>query len=209
MKKFGWKSVAVALAALPLIASASHAGERRVDVAGYGPAWAGFYVGAHAGLAFTSVEASGHAGPLRASIDEDSTDFGGGLQVGYNFLMSNGLLLGVEGDSSFLNGDVATLRGRLGQVVDDKLFYATAGVAFFDDDIVDSTGFVVGAGVEVDLDRYWKNVTAGVEGLYSTASDEVSCNVGPVNCGADVDVSSFAIRGRVNYHFGGNDGQLK
>jgi outer membrane immunogenic protein len=206
MRKLGWKSAAAALAALPLIASHSQAGERRVDVAAYGPAWAGFYVGAHAGLAFRSVEISGPVVPFGGRIEDDSTDLFGGVQVGYNFLMSSGLLLGVEGDWSFLNGDVATLRGRLGQVIDDKLFYATAGLAFADDDVVDATGLVVGAGVEVDLDRYWKNVTAGVEGLYYTASDEVSCGRA---CNIEADVSSFAIRGRVNYHFGGNDGQLK
>jgi outer membrane immunogenic protein len=208
MKRRELRSVAAALAALPLMASYSHAGERGGDLGGYGPAWAGFYVGAHAGLAFSSVEASAEAGPLRASIEEDDTDFIAGLQVGYNFLTSGGTLLGVEGDWSFLNGDVATLRGRLGQVIDNKLFYATAGVAFPDKEI-DTTGFVIGAGVEVDLNHRWKNVTAGVEGLYYTASDDISCSVGPFDCSAEVDVSAFVLRGRINYHLGGDDSPLK
>lgn len=205
MRGFEWRSAVAALAALPLLASQANAG----DLGGYSPAWAGFYVGAHAGLAFSSVEATAELGPLRVSIEEDSTDFIAGLQAGYNYLTSTGTLFGVEGDWSFVNGDVATLRGRLGQVVDNKLFYATAGVAFPDEDEVDATGFVIGAGVEVDLNHSWKNVTAGVEGLYYTASEEESCDVGGMACTVEAEASAFVLRGRINYHFGGDDKPLK
>lgn len=78
----------------------------------------------------------------------------------------------------------------------------TAGIAWTDpdSDFVDdsSTAFVIGAGAEFDMARYWRNVTAGVEGLYY-AFEEEEGDVGPFHYEADS--SAFILRGRVNYHF--------
>ncbi len=176
------------------------------DYDGYGAAWVGFYAGAHAGIAWASAEATARASyggqTVTASAEADSTDFIAGLQGGYNWLTPGNTLYGVEVDYSFINGDVGTIRGRIGQVMGDKMIYATAGIAFPDEA---DAGFVVGAGVEWDLNHRWQNVTAGVEGLYYTFSEEYSYGFAR----AEVDVDAFVLRGRVNYHFGRGGEVLK
>lgn len=179
----------------------------RADYDGYGAAWAGFYAGSHAGIAWVSAEASagisnGQGGGVSVSARADGSDFIGGLQLGYNWLSSSSMLYGVEFDYSFINGDVGTVRGRVGQVMGDKMLYATAGIAFPSEG---EAGLVLGGGVEWDLSRSYRNVTVGVEGLYYTFSEDYS--YGPVQ--ASVDVDAFVVRGRVNYHLGSDGAALK
>lgn len=192
MTRFGLNAAGVSLAAMLLGAASAHAGEPTGDYYAYGPAWAGFYAGAHAGIAFSEVEFKFSG--IRES-DED-TDLIGGLQLGYNWIAGS-TLYGLEADWTFLSSDVASFRGRLGKIIGDKLFYGTAGLAFIDESGVDTTGFVIGGGVDFDLTQRWNNVTAGVEGLYYDFEDDLCC-------GGEVEASALSIRARVNYHFGKN-----
>jgi outer membrane immunogenic protein len=180
MSKFIAKSVVAAAGAFLLMGSQAYAGGLTEDYNG-SSIWGGLYIGAHAGIGWSSYDATvgGH------HYSDDDTDFIGGLQVGYNWAMSEDMLYGVEADYTFINGDVGTIRGRIGKVIGDKMIYATAGIAFPDDG---DAGFVGGLGVEWDLSHRWQNVTAGVEGLYYTTSDDYG------------DSDAFALRGRVNYH---------
>ena len=114
--------------------------------------WSGPYVGGHVGYS------GGNAAGTLSDPDpmQWSNGFGslyGGAQLGYNYLVSPRLLVGVEADFStpnyFANDDevssrfsaaqrlvtekidfLGTLRGRVGLVRDHWLLYATAGLAY-------------------------------------------------------------------------------
>jgi high affinity Mn2+ porin len=113
--------------------------------------WSGFYIGAHTGFG----GGSSHATLTDPAITESRNAFSGligGVQAGYNYLTSSGLLLGVEADISFPNylpsnhvvssittarstleerwDYVATARGRIGYATGSWLFYATGGLAW-------------------------------------------------------------------------------
>jgi opacity protein-like surface antigen len=123
--------------------------------------WAGFYVGAHAGYRWADSSFTGLPYFFDAPFAGRSESFQAnsgifGAQAGYNFLLSPGVLAGIEGDWSWgsgkstrigrvnTNSDAftfrgtselklgwqATIRGRLGVVNGPWLFYATGGVAF-------------------------------------------------------------------------------
>ena len=147
----------------------------------------GLYVGLHGGYAWQNVsgqfDSTGSATSL-APLDNDGAIVGG--QLGYN-VQYDWFMMGVEADASSTvgsNGPVvnnpqaataanlrtdisylATVRGRLGVVVNDVLLFGTAGVGFgrfrFEEDVA-STAFhntlrdtdtvgVYGGGVEWKL----------------------------------------------------------
>jgi high affinity Mn2+ porin len=127
--------------------------------------WTGVYVGGHLGYAWgssnwtTSFGASGSF-DLAQSIDtfDESGSFFAGLQVGYNYVLPNRVLIGVEADASFPSfqnlegisiGGISTLssplgresysetmlssgsiRARLGYAPGNWLLYATGGFAW-------------------------------------------------------------------------------
>lgn len=135
-------------------------------------AWNGFYVGGHIGYAWgtsnwTMSPAAGPAGSASGSLDFsrgfNSWNEGGswfeGLQLGYNAMLANRVVLGVEADGSFpgyqnLSGvsigsignfsspsfgagsysdtlvDSGTVRARIGYAPGNWLFYATGGFAW-------------------------------------------------------------------------------
>lgn len=193
MSKFIAKSVVAAAAgACMLIGSQAYAGGLSEEYNG-GSVWQGLYVGAHAGIFWASAEATASVPGAHVTIEDDNTDFIAGLQGGYNWTSNNDLLYGVEADYSFVNGDVGTIRGRIGKVMGDKMIYATAGIAFPDEG---DAGFVGGVGAEWDLNSRWQNVTAGVEGLYYTFHEEENYGFGKV----EADLDAFVLRGRINYH---------
>ncbi len=193
--------IAVVTAALVTMGSA-HAADLLVDnAADASPAassidWSGAYIGAHAG--YVSATATGEEGDL---FDEtiDLTGWNGGVYGGVNVVNGN-ILFGVEGDvgtgtvegtadftsieGSGVDGSLtanidwnAHLRGRLGVVADQMLFYVSGGLAVAStsavasldapvDDITSSalhTGYTVGAGIEVALTD---NITLRGEYLY-------------------------------------------
>jgi len=124
--------------------------------------WTGFYVGGHIGYAWgnsnwSTTGASGAFG-LAQPIDvfSETGSFHAGLQAGYDYMLPNRYVIGVEGDASFpsfpnLSGisiggistlstpaigfesysetalAFGTLRGRIGYAPGNWLFYATGG----------------------------------------------------------------------------------
>jgi high affinity Mn2+ porin len=113
--------------------------------------WTGFYVGAHAGFSrgFSRAVLSE---PLSAATDNTFDGMIGGVQAGYNYKFTSGLMLGVEADFSFPNyltsnsvvsslatprsavteqwDYVGTARGRVGYAAGPWLVYATGGLAW-------------------------------------------------------------------------------
>jgi len=125
--------------------------------------WTGFYVGGHLGYG------RGHAsGSLTDAVPTiSSNSFGslfGGLQLGYNHLLTSGFLVGVESDVSFANflgaddivrsrftaqGNlaekidyIARLRGRFGYASGDWLFYGTGGFAWSQARFIETPGLI-------------------------------------------------------------------
>ncbi len=133
--------------------------------------WSGFYVGGHLGYAwghsrFSTAGTTGSidlAQPIGAF--DESGSYVAGVRAGYNYLLSNRVLLGAEVDGSFpsfvnlagvsVSGastfDLApfgsrtyqesvlyngTLRGRIGYAPGDWLFYATGGLAWTRDQLM-------------------------------------------------------------------------
>ncbi len=113
--------------------------------------------------------------PVVAS--SEPSGFTGGFSFGYDLRVFDRWLVGIEADGSF--GDaramagptdygfdyLATVRGRLGvYVMPNWLLYGTAGVGFLGVEVHNQgiplkaadtlTGYVVGAGTEVDFDHF-------------------------------------------------------
>lgn len=145
------KKLVTGVSALALLAFVGTA-----EPAKAGGEFAGFYVGGHAGYGdadFSGIFDSTDAGETLNDLDVDG--FVGGVHAGFNYMlgdtagMFNGLLVGLEVDASFagmsdrVNVDfgnpdtfqaeidvLASVRGRVGVVVDQFLLFATGGVAF-------------------------------------------------------------------------------
>lgn len=124
--------------------------------------WAGFYLGAHAGLASGSTAFADIVNPATNTAYEtvdgsdrfkaSRTGFIGGAQAGYNWQVDH-FVFGVEADLGYLGGDArrfsisapddvagdvrgglyGTVRGRLGFAADRALFFVTGGVIGVDD----------------------------------------------------------------------------
>jgi outer membrane immunogenic protein len=130
--------------------------------------WSGFYVGANAGGAWSNSDADAVLGAngtvdataVKARLNSGHHNtFAGGLEGGYNYVMSNGLLLGIETDigyfginrnrtrtvPSIVNPAVTytvfqsantdwlwTLRPRIGYTFDKFLVFASGGLALTD-----------------------------------------------------------------------------
>lgn len=120
--------------------------------------WSGAYVGGHVGWGYlrdsqTALAAGGFFAPGAANT-MSSNQFIGGLQGGYNFMVAPHILLGVEGEFTWLTHDytstfatnappilltntatpnwVATAAGRLGYTQDNMMIYAKGGGAWLD-----------------------------------------------------------------------------
>jgi outer membrane immunogenic protein len=108
--------------------------------------WAGFYIGAHAGVAWQRAHNSS-VYFMGDGVDRTTkTGFIGGGQIGINFQSGN-IVYGLEGDISGLSGKgtatgapdgytasnqirwLATIRPRLGVAAGNTLIYGTGGVA--------------------------------------------------------------------------------
>jgi outer membrane immunogenic protein len=187
--------------------------------------WTGWYVGGHGGIAWLrhKQDMTGfgiltcNATPLgTCRLDDTGAVLGG--QIGYNWQASPNWLIGIEADGSwtgfkeskqfpfgvgsFHNIDdkidwLASLRGRVGVIAGQTLFYGTGGVAFANFDAgwsrsnsnsllqVDKTtvGWVAGGGIEHAFSRNWsaraeflhyglgkKSITSSIGGpTYTTA----------------------------------------
>ena len=166
----------VAPAALLLVASMSMA-QAADPVAVAVPAAAatpftGFYIGGHAGYGSADYEGTWyhHNTPI-VGFDNRGKLFG--MQAGYNWEIMQNVLLGLEGDITVapwnaaysedgtdsvyghLSG-IASLRARLGYVLDETLIYATGGIAFASSN--------AGGGDTIQHNRRAELVTAAVAG---------------------------------------------
>jgi len=190
-----------------------------VDETG-GHDWSGFYLGLHAG--YSSLDPNS---PDISLIQPDSDGFSGGGHVGFNYMLSEMFLLGIEGDFSFTDLDAtalcdnpiwdcnagadwtATIRARAGVHYNNLLIYATGGAAFIDyngytqdggffPDSETLTGWTAGGGVEF---AWGNNLIFGVEALYM---DFESANM-QYDLPYPVEPDLWTVRGRVSYMFGG------
>ena len=113
--------------------------------------WSGFYIGGHTGYGRGSSSAV-LTDPAIATTSNVFSGLIGGVQAGYNYRLSSGLLLGVEADLTFPNylhlelvvsslatarsdvdeqwDYVGTVRGRVGYASGPWLAYATGGFAW-------------------------------------------------------------------------------
>jgi len=160
--------------------------------------WEGFYLGGHLGYAWgqSNWSTPGVAGSLSIAQTLDTYaeagSFFAGIQGGYNYLLPNRVLIGVEADASFpafpnLSGlgiggtstftspllgaefysdnalAFGTVRGRIGYVLDnDWLLYATGGFAWSRDQL-SLTQIATGANDYPTLWRFGWAAGAGVE----------------------------------------------
>ena len=150
------------------------------DSANVGAPWGGFYAGSIVGygVGASSYSAWPFAWPAssRVALYGQDGQFGpvtGGLQLGYNHILPFGVLLGVQtslqfpdrmnsnlpifypsNGSSVVNDEIqlfGAVKGRLGYVYRDWLFYAAGGFAYDRDHMVSTDG----AG-DVDLGYVWR-----------------------------------------------------
>jgi outer membrane immunogenic protein len=197
--------------------------------------WNGFYVGAHLGGAWADRDfnqTAGGFGVVEAGSTKPSGVVGGG-QIGWNWQFAPNWLLGVEADISGadLRDSVSTtppagvvvvnwtdkidmfgtVRGRLGYVVDNWLFYGTGGFAWVHDKFsrVQSvagansppaglalsntqtpTGWVAGVGAEWGFAPHW---TARIEYLHLDVEGATWGFVAPTGPGGINGLNTFTV----------------
>lgn len=150
--------------------------------------WTGFYVGIQGGYGFSDGIVHRQGGASSGSFDINGGLIGG--TIGYNYQLSNNIVLGAEGDYAWsgIRGSTGvncaapgcstrinsfgTARVRVGYAIDRFLPYLTGGLAVADIRGAAGAfagthfraGWTVGAGVEAAI---WNNVTLKAEYLYA------------------------------------------
>lgn len=131
-----------ALATSAVLSGPAAAGDHRA------PIWDGFYLGLHGGVSWADFDTNGFE-------SFDLTRPTGGVHLGYNLLVG-GLLAGLEGDVNYGRSAIDTsagpgravsidtdwsgsLRARLGAAFGPALVYATAGWAWADVQVVETS----------------------------------------------------------------------
>ncbi|WP_457607096.1 outer membrane protein [Nitratifractor sp.] len=196
------KKVLVSIAAAAAISGMAMAGG---DIAPVAPApvdnWSGFYVGAQLGGVWgdADVERSSDTAVLDRVNGLDVDGWNGGLYAGYNWLLDNNFVLGIEGDWTYIDADDsgsigtqgtakveqkwdASLRLRAGYAMDNIMPYITGGIAWssikttFDNGInatysnTDTyTGWTLGAGIEYAISE---NLHVRLQYRYTDYGDE-------------------------------------
>ena len=148
--------------------------------------WTGFYLGGHFGYGTGSLGPDTNAEPLQGAFFPHSvTGMIGGYQAGYNWQLTNRVVLGVEADISFGSpvdiprlapapfnttiDYVATGRGRLGYAMGTWMPYVTGGVAWGTTHValndlgaivppkryLTHVGWTAGLGIEVAVGGNW------------------------------------------------------
>jgi opacity protein-like surface antigen len=167
--------------------------------------WDGFYVGAHLGAVGSSEDISG--------VSTDPSGVLGGLQAGYNHMLSPNWLIGIEGELSWTSASGSsldfqsnhhwydTLDARGGYVMGSWLFYGKVGGAWMNADYstpgsatsVTRGGFDIGAGAEYMFAPQW-----------SAKAEYTFLDFGRDNLpfsGFTVDTEVHEFKVGVNYHF--------
>ena len=198
------RPVLIAIAALSLTSASALAADIMPMKAAPAPVaaplfnWSGFYAGGNAGavwshLTTTDVDGFAAGGTPGTQTNLHHTGFTGGGQFGYN-IQSGNFVYGIEADigwmglgkKSLITGSVSNTQvgvdsglygdvtGRIGYVVNNSLWYAKGGWAFYDANPLFSTtagftannnlgtysGWTAGAGVEWLIGQNW---TAKIE----------------------------------------------
>lgn len=178
--------------------------------------WDGAFIGAFAGYGWGTLT---DEDDYFAGDDYESTGWQLGVNAGYNFTVSEALVAGIVADVAWadINGEDTTdgisyntdwtgsVRGRLGINAGSFLPYVTAGVAFANNTVTDTTnsyedtqlhtGWTAGAGVEFAVAD---NISLDVQYRYSdygTASYDLN--------GTDYDfgLTSHAVTAGINFKF--------
>lgn len=160
--------------------------------------WTGAYVGANAGYTWANKS----EGPGKGA---DAVV--GGVFAGYNYQMSNGVVVGAEGEVAYGGSDplatwTTSARGRVGYAFDNILVYGAVGgivgqgemKSGGDSDTRTHVGYQVGGGIEAALTS---NITARAEYLYTDTNNR-NYNVGG---GTEGNLDGNAIRVGVGYKF--------
>ena len=200
----------------------------RAVVAPIQTTWTGWYLGAHAGAAWSknSVTADGDDAFLSGETIRNAVV---GVHGGYNWQF-NQWVAGIEGDWSWSRGEyntsttiasdtslrhrtdhLASIRGRLGMAFDRTLIYATGGYAWQtgksnlastggrSDRSYTAGGGVVGGGIE------WKatqQISFRVEGLHYMFNKDI-VHTGPGSLAAiDQVKNTTVVRAGVTWHWG-------
>jgi outer membrane immunogenic protein len=190
--------------------------------------WSGPYVGGAAGVACIENVYIPSSGP---DPELNGCGFVGGVLGGWNYQLGENFVLGIEGDYMWggktginridvvdysLDG-IATVRGRLGWLDYDTLFYVTGGVGWVRgtmDALVGPsslpgsdknvhTGFVVGGGIE---HAFTPNLHARLEYLYGAFNDkeyDLTVSTCGTPCIVDFDLKQLhMVRAAVTWNFG-------
>jgi outer membrane immunogenic protein len=168
--------------------------------------WSGLYVGGTLSSLYGDVTACYEG----ACASGTSSDFGGGLLIGYN-LQAGNHVFGLEADIDLSTGFdyLSTVRARYGVASGNWLFYGTAGVVMADSGTLSEEGvtfkykpfgFVVGAGAETKISSH---LVSGVEVLYYGFSDEkVDVQYAGDTYRETLSLDALAVRARLSYRFG-------
>lgn len=192
--------------------------------------WNGFYIGAHVGGAWGTVESEFSAIPFPIASAAINGFLGGG-QIGYN-LQSGIVVFGIEADASWSNlkgttpclfvltckreaDFLGTVTGRVGLTADRALIYVKGGAAWahIEHDVsavgvavtsADKTvwGWTVGTGVEYAITGNW---SAKIEYNFMDFGKNTLSFASPIpGGGVDVETTSYvhAVKFGVNYRFG-------
>jgi opacity protein-like surface antigen len=149
--------------------------------------WTGFYIGAHAAGAWSNTNGNTintATGSAFAPIYGNISDWHGGIQVGFDYMMQSRIVLGIEADlssggtrvttASNASGssanqttifDSETVRGRFGYAFDNVLLYGTGGWAWSSNQYIRTqlTGTLnlATAGTDEAVNTYLGGWTAG------------------------------------------------
>ncbi len=195
------------------------------DIAPVMPAdnWSGFYVGVQMGGIAGNADVSIPSYPSSFGLDPDGV--AGGIYAGYNWLLDNDWLIGIEVSGNFISSDDEGLSGngteryrleqnwdaaillRIGKVIDDTWMpYITGGAAWTELEASypgttrgsskdTISGWTLGAGIEVKLST---NIHARIEYRHSDYGTAHFSNGGVVS---NVDYKDDRIMFGISYRF--------
>lgn len=146
--------------------------------------WTGFYVGAHAGYAWSDTSSS-YTNPGLNSFDINMKPSGefGGVQAGYNYQLPNNIVLGVETDIS-LSNVADTIHDSLGSTVHGGNQSITSR-AEYSGSVRARLGYAMG------------NCLPYITGGYAYSHSRISATDGPLS--TDATFSGWAIGGGADY----------